>query len=96
MNGFKEEKSKVYEFTLPSTFESDPQQWKSPEISWSFSDLELFSGKLSGAYRLPNGNTLICEGDFGYWEVNSLGKIIWKFKGETAYWRGYIYPNFSP
>lgn len=96
MNGFKEEKSKVYEFTLPPTFESDPQNWKSPEITWSFSDLELFSGKLSGAYRLPNGNTLICEGDFGYWEVNSLGEIIWKFKGETAYWRGYIYPNFSP
>ena len=94
MNGYKNEQSKVYEFLLPSVFDSNPLNWNSPEIIWSYTDPELFFGKISGAYRLPNGNTLICEGDFGYWEVTHSGKIVWKFDGGTTFWRGYVYPNF--
>ena len=94
MNGFKNEQSKVYEFLLPSVFDSNPLNWISPEIIWSYTDPDLFFGKISGAYRLPNRNTLICEGDFGYWEVTHSGKIVWKFDGGTTFWRGYVYPNF--
>ena len=50
---------------------------------------ELFFGKISGAVRLSNGNTLICEGDFGYWEVTPEGEVVWKYGSETNVWRGY-------
>lgn len=96
MNGSQDEQSKVYEFILPSTFDSDPLNWVTPEVVWSFTDPDLFFGKISGTYRLPNGNTLICEGDFGYWEVNRQGEVVWKYSGGTTFWRGYVYPEYTP
>ena len=95
MNGSMSHQSKVFEFILPAVFDSVPLNWFNPKINWTFTDPDLFSAKISGAYRLPNGNTLICEGDFGYWEVNSSGSIVWKFDGDTTYWRGYVYPEFT-
>ena len=92
MNGSEEEQSVVYEFSLPDVFESDSQGWTTPEVVWSFTNPDLFFGKISGAYRLPNGNTLICEGDFGYWEVTPQGEVVWKYQGQYNFWRGYVYP----
>ncbi len=41
-----------------------------PESLWSFF--------ISGAHRLPNGNTLICEGATGtLLEVDSLDQVVW-------------------
>jgi NADH:ubiquinone oxidoreductase subunit len=38
------------------------------------------SAFISGARRLPNGNTLICEGDDGkFFEVNLDGDIVWEY-----------------
>ena len=68
--------SVVYEFKLPDKFEADLLLWVSPQVVWSFSNANLFYGKISGAYRLPNGNTLICKGDYGYWEVSTSGGIV--------------------
>lgn len=46
----------------------------------------FYSDRISGAQRLPNGNTLICEGDKGrIFEVTPLNEIVWK----------YIYPGSS-
>lgn len=95
MNGSKEEQSRVIEFDLPSSFNENPLQWASPEETWSYTHPDLFFGKISGAYRLPNGNTLICEGDYGYWEVTRSGEVVWKYTGETNFWRGYVYPDFN-
>lgn len=92
MNGSHEEQSVVYEFILPNTFNTNPNSWDTPEVVWSFTNEALFFSKISGTYRLPNGNTLICEGDFGYWEVTQEGEVVWKYKGETNFWRGYVYP----
>jgi len=92
MNGSKEEQSVVYEFELPQQFESDPTDWRTPEVAWSFTNPNLFFGRISGSFRLPNGNTLICEGDFGYWEVTPEGEVVWKYQGENNFWRGYVYP----
>jgi hypothetical protein len=40
----------------------------------------FFSTILSGAQRLPNGNTLICNGKDGYFfEVNAQGGIVWEY-----------------
>ena len=93
MNGSKNNQSSVYEFTLPFQFESDPKNWLQPELFWEFSNTDLFSAKISGCIRLPNGNTLICEGDFGYWEVTSDKDVVWKYEGDTTFWRGYVYPQ---
>lgn len=40
----------------------------------------LYSENISGAFRLPNGNTLICSGTVGqFLEVTSSGIIVWKY-----------------
>ena len=40
----------------------------------------FWSGFIGGAQRLPNGNTLICEGAYGrIFEVDSAGQIVWEF-----------------
>ncbi|MFO0985161.1 MAG: aryl-sulfate sulfotransferase [Planctomycetota bacterium] len=40
----------------------------------------LFSSFISGAQRLPNGNTLICEGQTGrVIEVTRDGKVVWEY-----------------
>ncbi len=50
------------------------------EPSWTYSDPGTFySNHLSGASRLPNGNTLICEGTSGHlFEVTSAGENVWQ------------------
>ena len=41
---------------------------------------DFFSGHVSGAQRLPNGNTLICSGDRGrFLEVDPNGKTVWEY-----------------
>ena len=48
---------------------------KSNSPIWSF-----FSHYISSAQRLPNGNTLICEGANGrFFEVKPDGEIVWEF-----------------
>ncbi|MEI6088833.1 MAG: aryl-sulfate sulfotransferase [bacterium] len=39
-----------------------------------------YSENISGAYRLPNGNTLMCSGTVGQFvEVTSAGEIVWEY-----------------
>lgn len=49
--------------------------------TWEYRDgPEFFSSFISGSQRLPNGNTLICEGDQGYlFEVTPQGEIVWEY-----------------
>jgi hypothetical protein len=57
------------------------------ELHWIYTDenkSDFFSQNISGAQRLPNGNTLICSGAVGtIFEVSPAKKIVWK----------YIYPD---
>jgi len=40
----------------------------------------FYSSEISGAQRLPNGNTLICAGIFGdLFEVTTNGTIVWRY-----------------
>ena len=42
--------------------------------------MDFFSPHISGAQRLRNGNTLICEGGFGrIFEVTKKGETVWEF-----------------
>lgn len=58
-------------------------------LSWTYegvppSDI-FYSSALSNAQRLPNGNTLICEGPNKYiFEVTPYGEVIWDFNAPTA------------
>lgn len=41
---------------------------------------DFFSSILSSAQRLPNGNTLICDGDSGYFfELDPSNNIVWEY-----------------
>lgn len=50
--------------------------------AWSYSDRERFhSAFISGAQRLPNGNTLICSGAEGrIFEVTPDQRVVWDFE----------------
>jgi hypothetical protein len=56
------------------------------ELVWSYTNPRFFSTNISGAQRLPNGNTLVTAGAGGrMFEVTSEGAIVWE----------YMYPQFS-
>jgi hypothetical protein len=56
------------------------------ELVWSYTNPRFFSTNISGAQRLPNGNTLITAGAGGrMFEVTRDGTIVWE----------YMYPLFS-
>jgi Arylsulfotransferase (ASST) len=56
------------------------------ELVWSYTNPRFFSTNISGAQRLPNGNTLITAGAGGrMFEVTREGAIVWE----------YMYPQFS-
>ncbi len=41
---------------------------------------DFFSSEISGAHRLPNGNTLICAGVVGHlFEVTPAGEAVWQY-----------------
>ena len=53
------------------------------QIAWKYQEkreYEFFSPRISNAQRLPNGNTLICEGDSGrFFEVTTEGELVWEY-----------------
>ena len=41
---------------------------------------DFFSSEISGAHRLPNGNTLICAGVVGHlFEITPTGEMVWQY-----------------
>ncbi|MEC7262249.1 MAG: aryl-sulfate sulfotransferase [Bacteroidota bacterium] len=88
--------SSAMEFLLPEINGTTPIG-TDPTTIFEFTDSTLFFPRIGSVSRLPNGNTLICEGDFGYWEVTSGGEVVWKYDGlGKSYWRGVFYSKTSP
>jgi hypothetical protein len=60
------------------------------EIVWKYQEgfpPSFYSDRISNAQRLPNGNTLINEGQFGrFFEVTPAGEVEWE----------YVNPYFGP
>lgn len=99
VNGNSSEQSIVYELEMPQVFSLQPNSNNEPNIVWSYTNPEMYSGKLCGAVRLSNGNTLITESDNGLWEITTEGEIAWKYiKSEDAgfIWRSYHYLADGP
>lgn len=79
--------SSVDEFESPVTKDgSYPLAKNAPydpsAFRWSYSDEDVFrSDRISGAQRLPNGNTLICSGENGWvFVVTPEKERVWEFK----------------
>ena len=53
------------------------------QIVWEYREKResfFFSPRISNAQRLTNGNTLMCEGDFGrLFEVTATGEVVWEY-----------------
>jgi hypothetical protein len=50
------------------------------ELVWSYTAPRFYSSNISGAQRLPNGNSLITEGAGGrVFEVTNDGTIVWEY-----------------
>src|SRR5205807_7567967 len=50
------------------------------KLVWSYTSPTFFATNISGAQRLPNGNTLITEGPGGrVFEVTAEGTIVWEY-----------------
>ena len=75
--------SAIYQRAGSRVLEINP---KTLELVWSYQGPRFFSTNISGAQRLPNGNTLITEGAPGrLMEVTADRRIVWE----------YIYPVFA-
>ena len=54
--------------------------WGPKSATWSYTAPGLYSRFVSSAQRLPNGNTLICEGPYGrVLEVTNAGAQVWQY-----------------
>ena len=71
--------------TSPGVYEYDMTNGYGPTAyDWTYVDPidpeNFFSSILSSAQRLPNGNTLICDGDSGYFfELDQSNNIVWEY-----------------
>ena len=81
--------SSVVEIVPPvlqdGTYRRDPGSPFAPsEPTWSYAAPDpttFYSSMISGAHRLPNGNTLICSGMEGrFFEVTSEGEVVWEYR----------------
>lgn len=52
-------------------------------LTWTYKGdavYPMYSENISGANRLPNGNTIICSGTIGeFREVTSTGEVVWRY-----------------
>lgn len=98
VNGSNTTQSTVYELQMPDTFNLIPDTNNEPLLVWSYTHPDMFYGRICGADRLQNGNTLICEGDYGFWEITPSKEIAWKYTGldNEQFWRCYGYNYNDP
>ena len=88
-HGFKDSQyrgySSVDELILPAEgydYRRSPGAAYGPaELEWTYSNPTDFYSPFGGsAQRLPNGNTLFCDRNWGtIWEVTAAGDTVWKY-----------------
>ncbi|MGZ5861187.1 MAG: aryl-sulfate sulfotransferase [Croceibacterium sp.] len=88
----------IYQRATSRVLEIDPVTLK---LVWSYAAPTFYSFNISGAQRLPNGNTLITEGTSGrVFEVAPKGDIVWEYvappgggpRASNALYRAYRIP----
>jgi phosphatidylethanolamine-binding protein (PEBP) family uncharacterized protein len=87
-NGYERGWSSIEEIVLPSDaggrYVGEPGKAYGPKApAWRYearNRTDFFSSEISGAQRLPNGNTLICAGVVGHlFEVTPAGETVWQY-----------------
>ncbi|MCX6873116.1 MAG: DUF1566 domain-containing protein [Verrucomicrobia bacterium] len=87
-NGIGRNYSSVDEFVSPMLADGSyplvtGSAYAPSALTWTYvasPPSSLYSEAISGAQRLPNGNTLICDGVHGVFrEVTTAGEIVWKY-----------------
>jgi hypothetical protein len=65
-----------YTMNAGGTFDPDTAEWSYAAPN----PADFFAMFISGAQRLENGNTLICDGTHGtIFEIDTIGAIVWKY-----------------
>jgi hypothetical protein len=91
-NGVNRNYSSVDEITPPNDISGNYSYTSGTafgpsNFTWSYqmtSPDTVYAHDISGAQRLPNGNTLICAGPFGaFYEVTPSKQIVWKYVNPT-------------
>jgi len=78
----KENNDGFYELNADGTFGPEQSSWSYPEEI----TIEFHSRRISGAQRLPNGNTLISDGMSGtLFEVTEDKNIVWKYINPVSF-----------
>ena len=81
--------SSVEEFILPiddnGNFKMDGKVFAAVEPVWQYMDANnktnFYAMNISGVQRLPNGNTLICEGSKGHlFEITPDKETVWEYR----------------
>ena len=67
----------------------EPNGYLPTSAEWQYIDpntpTDFFSAILSSGQRLPNGNTLICDGDSGYFfEIDTNNNKVWEYVNPVA------------
>lgn len=92
-NQFLPNQSAVHELVLPLdvlgnfVLNQQTNRYDPAAPSWSFTEVGFFSGFVSSAERLVNGNTLICSGaQRRLFEVDAGGTTVWSYSHPVAPW----------
>ncbi len=90
---FQEEYSSVDEIVPPvngnGVYNLETENSYGPEeLIWSYYDgqnpVNFYALNLAGAQRMPNGNTIICDGPHGiFFEVTAENEIVWEYKNQV-------------
>ena len=87
-NGYDRGYSSIEEIVLPigadGRYRTEPGKPYGPtKPVWHYeakNRTDFFSSEISGAHRLPNGNTLVCAGVIGnLFEVTPAGETVWQY-----------------
>ena len=84
-NGYSSSQSAAFEITTPidengNYFIEDGQPFGPMTTTWQEASSSFNSDVQGGAFRLPNGNTIVTEADDAHvFEISSDGDILWQF-----------------
>lgn len=86
---------------MPGAAYSNDLPFAPPAATWSYAATpasSFYASNISGAQRLPNGDTLICNGPTGmFFEVTADGSTVWSYSISQSVFRvtryGYDYPG---
>ena len=86
--------------STPGNYIYDAINGYAPAIAeWIYTtpvNTDFFSAIISSAQRLPNGNTLICDGDSGYFfEIDPSENIVWEYVNPDSS-TGYVNQGDTP